>query len=106
VTVIVLTSGRLLGCAVKWEILLRVFPLPLALLAAGAALASWPVLAMAFALQYLGLLAARWFFFAPGQAPAEPVLPGDFLSIAPACCNTPGFCYIYLSKQFESHFPA
>ncbi|MHB8667722.1 MAG: dimethyl sulfoxide reductase anchor subunit family protein [Burkholderiales bacterium] len=55
--------------AVKWAFLLLVFPLPLALLAAGAALASWPVLAMAFALQYLGLLAERWFFFAQAKHP-------------------------------------
>jgi DMSO reductase anchor subunit len=50
--------------AVKWGFLLLVFPLPLALLAAGAALFSWPVLALAFALQYLGLLLERWYFFA------------------------------------------
>jgi DMSO reductase anchor subunit len=43
--------------------------LPLALLAAGAAPASWPVLALAFALQYLGLLAERWFFFAQARHP-------------------------------------
>ena len=39
------------------------------LLAAGAALASWPVLASAFVLQYLGLLAERWFFFAQAKHP-------------------------------------
>jgi sulfite dehydrogenase (quinone) subunit SoeC len=55
--------------AVKWGFLLLVFPLPLALLAAGAALASWPLLALAFALQYLGLLAERWFFFAQARHP-------------------------------------
>lgn len=55
--------------AVKWGFLLLVFPLPLVLLAAGAALASWPVLATAFALQYLGLLAERWFFFAQAKHP-------------------------------------
>ncbi len=55
--------------AVKWGFLLLVFPLPLALLAAGAALASWPVLAAAFALQYLGLLAERWYFFAQARHP-------------------------------------
>jgi len=54
---------------VKWGFLLLVFPLPLALLAAGAALASWPVLAVAFLLQYLGLLAERWFFFAQARHP-------------------------------------
>ena len=55
--------------AVKWAFLLLVFPLPLALLAAGTALASWPVLAAAFVAQYLGLLAERWFFFAQARHP-------------------------------------
>ncbi len=55
--------------AVKWGFLLLVFPLPLALLAAGAALASWPALGLAFALQYLGLLAERWYFFAQAKHP-------------------------------------
>ena len=55
--------------AVKWVFLLLVFPVPLALLAAGASLVSWPVLGCAFALQYLGLLAERWFFFAQARHP-------------------------------------
>jgi len=55
--------------AAKWAFLLLVFPLPLALLAAGTALASAAVLASAFALQYLGLLAERWFFFAQARHP-------------------------------------
>jgi DMSO reductase anchor subunit len=55
--------------AVKWAFLLLVFPLPLALLVAGAAQGSWPVLAAAFVLQYLGLLAERWFFFAQARHP-------------------------------------
>jgi sulfite dehydrogenase (quinone) subunit SoeC len=54
---------------VKWAFLLLVFPLPLALLAAGVAVASWPVLAAAFVLQYLGLLAERWYFFAQARHP-------------------------------------
>ncbi len=60
-----LTSLR----AVKWTFLLLVFPLPLALLAAGVALVSPALLALAFALQYLGLLAERWFFFAQARHP-------------------------------------
>jgi DMSO reductase anchor subunit len=55
--------------AVKWTFLLLVFPLTLALLAAGTALASWPVLTLASGLQYLGLLAERWFFFAQARHP-------------------------------------
>ena len=55
--------------AVKWGFLLLVFPLPLALLAAGTAFASWPLLAAAFLLQYLGLLAERWYFFAQARHP-------------------------------------
>ena len=55
--------------ALKWAFLLLVFPLPLALLAAGVGSSSWPVLALAFALQYLGLLAERWYFFAQAKHP-------------------------------------
>jgi DMSO reductase anchor subunit len=55
--------------SVKWTFLLLVFPLTLALLAAGTALASWPVLTLASGLQYLGLLAERWFFFAQARHP-------------------------------------
>ena len=55
--------------AVKWGFLLLVFPLPLALLAAGLAWQVPAVLAAAFLLQYLGLLAERWFFFAQANHP-------------------------------------
>lgn len=55
--------------AVKWVFLLLVFPVPAALLAAGLAAGSAPVLAAAFAVQYLGLLAERWFFFAQANHP-------------------------------------
>ncbi len=47
---------------VKWLFLLLAFVLPLGLLAAGAAGA-------AFVVQYLGLLAERWFFFAEANHP-------------------------------------
>ena len=47
---------------VKWIFLVLAFVLPLGLLAAGAAFA-------AFAVQYLGLLAERWFFFAQANHP-------------------------------------
>ena len=55
--------------AVKWGFLLLVFPVPLGLLALGTSWASVPVLAIAFVLQYLGLLAERWFFFAQARHP-------------------------------------
>jgi len=37
--------------------------------------------------------------FRPGQAPAEPVLPGDFLRAA--CCNLPQFCYIFEDPDLD-----
>ncbi|MFZ2649989.1 MAG: DmsC/YnfH family molybdoenzyme membrane anchor subunit [Burkholderiaceae bacterium] len=58
---------------VKWAFLLLTFVLPLPGLALGLALdpyrgaALW--LALAFAVQYLGLLAERWFFFAQANHP-------------------------------------
>jgi len=55
--------------AVKWGFLVLVFPLPVVLLLAGLALASAPLLALAFGVQYLGLVAERWFFFAQGNHP-------------------------------------
>ncbi|GIX27152.1 dimethyl sulfoxide reductase anchor subunit family protein [Pelomicrobium sp. G1] len=61
---------------VKWAFLVLAFPVPLILLAAGLyALAagkqafSFSLLAAAFALQYLGLVAERWFFFAQANHP-------------------------------------
>ena len=55
--------------AVKWLFLVAVFPLPLALLAAGLASDSPVLLAIAFLVQYAGLLAERWFFFADANHP-------------------------------------
>jgi DMSO reductase anchor subunit len=55
--------------AVKWVFLLLVFPVPAGLLAAGLVQGSAPLPAAAFALQYLGLLAERWFFFAQANHP-------------------------------------
>jgi DMSO reductase anchor subunit len=54
---------------VKWTFLLLAFPVPLALLAVGGPAGSGPVLAAAFLVQYLGLLAERWFFFAQANHP-------------------------------------
>ena len=53
--------------AIKWSFLLLAFAAPIALLAFGGA--SAPVLVGAFALQYLGLLAERWYFFAEANHP-------------------------------------
>jgi len=55
---------------VKWSFLLLVFPVPLLFLLAGLQGGSSPAwLGAAFALQYLGLLAERWFFFAQANHP-------------------------------------
>jgi DMSO reductase anchor subunit len=54
---------------IKPAFLLLAFVAPLLLLAAGRADASVPALALAFAVQYLGLLAERWFFFAQARHP-------------------------------------
>ncbi|GAB4475056.1 MAG: dimethyl sulfoxide reductase anchor subunit [Burkholderiaceae bacterium] len=54
---------------VKWAFLLLTFPVPAALLAAGLVQNSAPLAAAAFALQYVGLLAERWFFFAQANHP-------------------------------------
>ena len=61
-------SAQLLR-SVKWAFLLLVFPLPLLSLALGVNTASTVLLLLAFALQYLGLLAERWFFFAQANHP-------------------------------------
>lgn len=55
--------------SVKWVFLLLVFPLPLLLLAAGVSATSTLILCVAFVVQYVGLLAERWFFFAQSNHP-------------------------------------
>ena len=55
--------------SVKWLFLVLVFPVPVLLLWAGLALDSGTLLATAFAVQYLGLLFERWFFFAQANHP-------------------------------------
>jgi DMSO reductase anchor subunit len=55
--------------SVKWAFLLLVFPVPLLLLALGVPSASLTLLFLAFAAQYIGLLAERWFFFAQANHP-------------------------------------
>ncbi len=56
-------------CTVKWAFLLLVFPVPLLLLMLGMPSASVALLLLAFAVQYIGLLAERWFFFAQASHP-------------------------------------
>lgn len=55
--------------SVKWAFLLLVFVLPVLCLAAGVYASSTGMLFSAFALQYVGLLAERWFFFAQANHP-------------------------------------
>ena len=55
--------------SVKWFFLGAAFALPLLLLAAGVAQNSPALLAAAFAVQFAGLLAERWFFFAQARHP-------------------------------------
>lgn len=54
---------------VKWVFLVLVFPLPLLLAGLGLHSGSTAILLVAFMVQYLGLLAERWFFFAQANHP-------------------------------------
>jgi DMSO reductase anchor subunit len=55
--------------SVKWIFLALVFPVPIALLAAGLSEGSTALLLTAFGVQYVGLIAERWFFFAQAKHP-------------------------------------
>lgn len=55
--------------AVKWVFLLLAFPLPVLLVIAGIAQGASALLVLAFSVQYLGLLAERWYFFAQARHP-------------------------------------
>lgn len=55
--------------SVKWIFLVLTFPLPVLLLWAGLAGGSAALLMAAFAVQYVGLLFERWFFFAQASHP-------------------------------------
>jgi len=55
--------------AVKWVFLVLVFPIPIALIAAGLSAHTPWLLAAGFLAQYTGLLAERWFFFAQANHP-------------------------------------
>jgi DMSO reductase anchor subunit len=54
---------------IKWAFLVTVFPLPALLLALGMGTSAVAVFVLAFVIQYLGLLAERWFFFAQANHP-------------------------------------
>jgi DMSO reductase anchor subunit len=55
--------------SVKWGFLLLAFVIPALLLAGGGADRSAANAGLAFAIQYVGLLAERWFFFAQAKHP-------------------------------------
>ncbi len=55
--------------SVKWVFLVLAFPVPVLLLWAGLAGGGAQILMLAFAMQYLGLLFERWFFFAQANHP-------------------------------------
>lgn len=55
--------------SVKWLFLVTAFLVPMVLLGMGLSMAAGGVLLLAFVIQYLGLLAERWFFFAQSNHP-------------------------------------
>ena len=61
--------GKTLLRSIKWLFLAGVFVLPAPLLVAGFSGAAAGLLAVAFIVQYLGLIAERWFFFAEANHP-------------------------------------
>lgn len=62
-------QGRTVLRFVKWGFLVTAFLIPLVLLSAGLSMAAGGILLLAFVIQYLGLLAERWFFFAQSNHP-------------------------------------
>ena len=54
---------------IKWSFMILVFPIPVILLWSGEASGSTSLLLGAFIIQYIGLLAERWFFFAQANHP-------------------------------------
>ncbi|MEA3243276.1 MAG: DmsC/YnfH family molybdoenzyme membrane anchor subunit [Pseudomonadota bacterium] len=55
--------------AIKWLFLVSVFPVPIVLLSLGLSANVAGVFVIAFTVQYAGLLAERWFFFAEANHP-------------------------------------
>ncbi|MCE5180264.1 MAG: dimethyl sulfoxide reductase anchor subunit [Betaproteobacteria bacterium] len=62
-------KSKILLRSVKWVFLITVFVLPLLLLAGGLSTSVTVLLSAAFLVQYAGLLAERWFFFAQANHP-------------------------------------
>lgn len=54
---------------IKWSFMILVFPVPVILLLMGESSGSTKILLVAFIIQYVGLLAERWFFFAQANHP-------------------------------------
>jgi DMSO reductase anchor subunit len=61
-------SGSFLR-SIKWVFIIAAFLVPMLLLGMGLSMAAGGVLLLAFVIQYLGLLAERWFFFAQSNHP-------------------------------------
>ena len=59
----------LLFKSIKWMFLVLVFVVPILLIIVGLTSDSFLLFAMAFVVQYIGLLAERWFFFAQANHP-------------------------------------
>ncbi len=55
--------------SIKWVFLVLVFPVPVVLLLMGMGSSAAAVLVLAFLIQYVGLMAERWFFFAQANHP-------------------------------------
>lgn len=54
---------------IRWFFLLAVFPIPVVLMAVAYTMGSSSLAITAFGLQYLGLIAERWYFFAEAKHP-------------------------------------
>lgn len=55
--------------SIKWIFLVLVFPIPIILVLIGLSSSAAQLLLAAFVMQYIGLLAERWFFFAQAKHP-------------------------------------
>jgi DMSO reductase anchor subunit len=62
-------AGPIFFKSIKWIFLILVFPVATILLVSGMKQQSIAFLAIAFALQYVGLIAERWYFFAQANHP-------------------------------------